>query len=150
VLKNSGLNIMRSLNGFKRLFFIFAALWSIGASIYLLLTPVTVQEVIAEGFASGEESIEQVSRQVSWYEVQGLWGVFVLIIFALLFSSIGVFATRSRHGALAIFSFLAITLTILATFSIGPLYFPAVLAVSVGWILLGLEKVLGLRDQTSG
>ena len=141
---------MRAFNRLRRLPFVFAALWSIGASINLLLTPSTVQEVIAESVASGSESIGQVSRQVSWYEAQGLWGVFVLIIFALLFSSIGVFATRNRYSMLALFSLLAMTLTFLAGFSVGPMFFPAVLAVALGWIGLGLEKLLRLKNRPSG
>lgn len=128
----------------------FAALWSIGASLYLLLTPIPVREIIAGSASTGSESVEQVTRQVSWYEAQGLWGVLVLIIFTLLFSSIGVLATRARYVSLAIFSLLATALTFLAGFSIGPLYFPAVLAVVAGWILLGLGKLLTANNQPSG
>ena len=140
---------MQIINRFRRLPFVFGALWSVGASIRILLTPMNFQSVIATIAEDGSESVEEVVKQVSWYEMQGLWGVIILIIFAFLFSTIGVLAFRGRLIILAVFSLLAISLTILASLSIGLLYFPAVLLVVIGWILLGLEKLLRPSDQIS-
>ncbi|MCI0891813.1 MAG: hypothetical protein J4N65_04530, partial [Chloroflexi bacterium] len=85
-----------------------------------------------------------------WYEVQGVWGVVVLLIFALLYSSTAYLASRNRLVALAIASASALMLTILAGFSIGPLYIPALLMVVVGWLTLGLGKMVRRKKQASG
>ena len=73
-----------------------AGLWSIAAGIYLLLTPITVQEITVSATAGGAQTTEQITRQVSWYHVQGLWGVFILVVFAALYASVGLFAHRNH------------------------------------------------------
>ena len=139
---------MQSLNKLYRVPFLFAAVWAIGAGIYLLLSPTTIQEIVATTSTDGSQTIEELSRQVSFYEVQGVWGVIVLLIFALLYSSTAYLALRNRLVALAIASSLALTLTVLAGFSIGLLYFPALLTVVVGWLTLGLVKLVRRKRQT--
>ncbi len=141
---------MRSIDKLYRIPFLFAAIWAIGAGIFLLLSPTTIQEVVATTSADGSQTIEELSRQVSFYEVQGVWGVIVLLIFALLYSSTAFFALRNRLVALALASSLALMLTVLAGFSIGLLYFPALLVVVVGWLTLGLVKLVRRKRQTSG
>ncbi len=141
---------MQSIDKLYRVPFLFAAIWAIGAGIFLLLSPTTIQEVVATTSADGSQTIEELSRQVSFYEVQGVWGVIVLLIFALLYSSTAFFALRNRLIALALASSLALMLTVLAGFSIGLLYFPALLTVIVGWLTLGLVKLVRRKRQTSG
>lgn len=141
---------MQSIDKLYRIPFLFAAIWAIGAGIFLLLSPTTIQEVVATTSADGSQTIEELSRQVSFYEVQGVWGVIVLLIFALLYSSTAFFALRNRLVALALASSLALMLTVLAGFSIGLLYFPALLTVIVGWLTLGLVKLVRRKRQTSG
>jgi len=140
---------MQTIDRLYRIPFLLAALLAIGASIYFLLSPTTIQEVVATTSANGSQTIEELSRQASWYEVQGVWGVVVLLIFALLYSSTAYLALRNRLVALAIASASALMLTILAGFSIGPLYIPALLMVVVGWLTLGLGKMVRSRSQTS-
>lgn len=127
------------------IFFVFAALWSLGGSIYLLASPVSIHERRAESTANGSEFVEEVNKQASWYEVQGLWGVIVLLIFALLFSSAAFFAFKGKYIALAVTSFLAVTLTFLAGLSVGPIYLLAVFAVLAGWLMLGLARLFRRR-----
>ncbi len=141
---------MQSIDKLYRIPFLFATIWAIGASIYLLLSPTTIQEVIATSSADGSQTIEELSRQVSFYEVQGVSGVIALFIFALLYSSTAYLAWRNRLVALALASSLAIMLTLLAGFSIGLLYIPALLTVAVGWLALGLVKLVRRKRQTSG
>ena len=141
---------MQSIDKLYRVPFLFAAIWAIGAGIFLLLSPTTIQEVVATTTADGGQTIEELSRQVSFYEVQGVWGIIVLLIFALLYSSTAFFALRNRLVALALASSLALMLTVLAGFSIGLLYFPALLTVIVGWLTLGLVKLVRRKRQTSG
>ena len=133
---------MRSIENLYRIPFLFAAVWATGAGIYLILSPTVIQEIVATTSADGGQTIEELSRQVSWYEAQGVWGVIVLLIFALLYSSTAVLVLRNRFVALAVASSLAVILTFLAGFSIGPLYIPALLAVVVGWLTLGLVKIV--------
>ncbi|MCI0828331.1 MAG: hypothetical protein J4N82_11370 [Chloroflexi bacterium] len=141
---------MQTIDRLYRIPFLLAALLAIGASIYFLLSPTTIQEVVATTSANGSQTIEELSRQASWYEVQGVWGVVVLLIFALLYSSTAYLALRNRLVALAIASASALMLTILAGFSIGPLYIPALLTVVVGWLTLGLGKMVRRKKQASG
>ena len=140
---------MLSIDKLYRIPFLFAAIWAIGAGIYLLLSPTTIQEVVVTTSADGSQTIEEFSGQVSFYEVQGVSGVFVLLIFALLYSSTAYLALRNRLIALAIASSVAIMLTVLAGFSIGLLYIPALLTVVVGWLTLGLVKLVRRKRQTS-
>ncbi|MCH7611689.1 MAG: hypothetical protein IIB10_13515 [Chloroflexi bacterium] len=141
---------MQLIDRLYRIPFLLAALLAIGASIYFLLSPTTIQEFVATTSANGSKTIEELSRQASWYEVQGVWGVVVLLIFALLYSSTAYLASRNRLVALAIASASALMLTILAGFSIGPLYIPALLTVVVGWLTLGLGKMVRRKKQASG
>jgi len=131
---------MQAAGRIGRTLLLAAGLWSIAAGIYLLLTPMTVQEITASATADGAQTTEQITRQVSWYQVQGLWGVFILIVFAALYASIGLFARRHHLVAAALASLAATTLTFLAGFSIGPFYLPATLAVLLGWLALGIGK----------
>jgi hypothetical protein len=94
--------------------------------------------------------VEEVTRPASWYEVQGLWGVIILLIFVLLFFSVAFLAFKEKYIALAVTSFLAVTLTFLAGLSIGPVYLPAALAVLAGGLLLGLARIFRSRKMSSG
>ena len=141
---------MLSTGKLYRIPFLLAAMWAIGAGIYLLLSPTVIQEIVGTTSADGSQTIEELSRQASWYEVQGVWGVIVLLIFALLYSSTALLASRKRLVALAIASSLALMLTVLAGFSIGLLYIPALLMVVVGWLTLGLAKIVRRNRQASG
>ncbi|MCH8340376.1 MAG: hypothetical protein IIA51_02305 [Chloroflexi bacterium] len=141
---------MQTIDRLYRIPFLLAALVAIGASIYFLLSPTIIHEIVATTSADGSQTVAELSRQASWYEVQGVWGVVVLLIFALLYSSTAYLASRNRLVALAIASASALMLTILAGFSIGPLYIPALLTVVVGWLTLGLGKMVRRKKQASG
>ena len=133
---------MRAAGRIGRTLLLAAGLWSIAAGIYLLLTPMTVQEITASATAGGAQTTEQITRQVSWYQVQGLWGAFILIVFAALYASIGLFARRHHLVAAGLASLAAATLTFLAGFSIGPFYLPATLAVLLGWLAMGIGRLV--------
>ncbi|KPK07501.1 MAG: hypothetical protein AMJ56_13265 [Anaerolineae bacterium SG8_19] len=141
---------MKFFNRLALILFGFAALWAIGGSIYLLATPTTIHEIKFESGDNGSEFVEEITRQASWYEVQGLWGVIVLFVFALLFFSVALFAFKRRYISLAITSFLAVILTFLAGLSIGPIYLLAVFAVLAGWLVLGITWIFRSRQQTPG
>ncbi len=124
--------------------FVIAGLWSFGASLFLLASPMTIHGMT--GADDGPGVVEFV-RQASFYEIQGLWGVFVLLIFAFVFALTGLFAVRDRTVGLAATSLLAVTLTCLALFSIGAAYLPAAFAVLAGWLVLGFTKLTSVREE---
>ena len=139
--------LLRYYTWLVRIPFLFSALWSIGVGLYLLLTPQTIIEQVAVSTPGSTETSEEIVRQVSWYQVQGLWGVIVLVVFAVLFILIGIFVFTQRLIAAAITSLLAVGLVYLAGLSIGPLYLPALLGVVVGWAFLGFARLTGERKE---
>lgn len=70
-----------------------------------------------------------------------MWGVILLAIFALIYISAAFFAVRNKTVLLALASLVACALTIVSGLSIGILYFPAMLAVVVGWQVLGISRL---------
>lgn len=128
-------------NILKRSPFIIAALWSIGASIYLLFAPFYMVHTVSNTNIDGQwESVEQV-RRATLYEANGFRIIIILLIFTLLFCSTAVLAVKDRYIPLAVLSLLATTLTILGMLTIGITYLPAVVAVAAGWILIALERL---------
>jgi hypothetical protein len=128
--------LLRYYTWLVRIPFLFSALWSIGVGLYLLLTPQTIVEQVAVSTPGSTETSEEIVRQVSWYQVQGLWGVIVLVV-----------VFTQRMIAAAITSLLAVGLVYLAGLSIGPLYLPALLGVVVGWAFLGFARLTGERKE---
>jgi hypothetical protein len=140
----------RRSEGLARIAFVLAAAWSIAVGSFRLLSPITVYEMRASATADEAHYAQEASRQVSWYSVQGTWGVIVLLIFVLLYGSVALFAVRSQRIGLVVTSLLTLALTFLAGFSVGPMYFPAALGLLLGWAALGFSIVLRRRGQTSG
>jgi uncharacterized membrane protein YdbT with pleckstrin-like domain len=79
-----------------------------------------------------------------------MWGVIVLVVFALLFSIVAFLALKRMYLALAAASILAVVLTFLAGFSIGPMYLPAVLGLLLAWIVLGIARIFRGGQSASG
>jgi hypothetical protein len=132
-----------------RIAFIAAAVWSVAASVYVLLSPLTVHEVRASRSANGSFIPEEITRQASWYEMQGLWGVIVIAIFASLFILIALLALKERYLPLLAISLLATILVFLTGFSVGPFYLPAVAALLLGWFGVGIHKLLSSGRSAS-
>ena len=89
--------------------------------------------------------VDTFTTEQSWYEAQGLWGVFVLFIFANLYLLAVHFAWRSSYIALTILSVTAIALSIVTGFSIGGLYFPAAVALFIGAMIFLFDRLIGSR-----
>lgn len=124
-----------------------AACLALVASLYILIAPVQVHEVTA---VSGEDGSTQttVIHQVSWYQVQGAWGVIFVSLLAALYGLTAFFAHRERTWSGIVSGVLAIMLTLLASLSVGPLYYPAMLiellAAAAAWI--GRLRLSNLSD----
>lgn len=129
-----------------RLLFLFAALWALGAGVWLLMSPTAVYSVSRAASAvpeGGQTEMMVVSvKDLSWYGAQGAWGLAVLGIFAALYGGASALARRRRWISATIVGLPALALTVLAGFSIGGLYAPAALAVVVAIVLTGLTVVI--------
>ena len=132
----------RFLQRLKITLFLVAALWAIIAGFWLALSPYTIEEITASGVADGAVTTEVHSKQVSFYAVQGAHGIFVLVAFALLYSSGLYFLRIGRPWLAVIGNALALTLTLLAGFSVGPAYLPAALAAMVGTALILFTTIM--------
>lgn len=120
-----------------RYLFIFAAIWSVLAGIVIFLTHggTSVTET-----ASGVDPSEMLITQISYFEMQGWWGVWMLITFAALFYGPLHFFRRGSRALAALFAVAAIILSILAGFSIGAFYLPAALALLIGLVSLPFDR----------
>ena len=123
-----------------------AASWAIGASLYIFFSPISGQVVTASGiFGDSSTVVETFTKEQSWYEAQGLWGVFVLVIFSGLYLLAARLAWRSNYVALAFVSVIAVALSIITGFSIGGVYLPAALGLFVATLMFLSSKLLGSR-----
>jgi hypothetical protein len=111
----------------------FAAIWALlaGIVIFFTLGGTSVTET-----ALGADPSEMIVTQISYFEMQGWWGVWMLITFAALFYGPLHFYRRGSRPLAALFAVVAITLSILAGFSIGAFYFPAAFALLIGLVSL--------------
>ncbi len=121
-----------------------AATWAVGASLYIFFSPVTTSGVTGILRRDSSEVVEFFTRQQSWYETQGLWGVIVLIIFSGLYILAVRVAWRGKYGALTIMGVVALALSIVSGFSIGGAYLPAALGLLIGALVL-LASSFGWR-----
>ena len=113
-----------------------ATVWAIGVSAYLLFSPITIHGITATTVSNGSGSVEHFTLQQSWYQVQGLWGSLVLVLVAG-FYSIGLYlAWRTAYARLAVLSVIALIFSYLAGFSIGLLYVPSAVGLTLGTALL--------------
>lgn len=123
-----------------KILFAFAALWSVIAGLFIFFNfGATSVTVVTE---SGTSTSQQTTSYLSWYESQGWWGVAILIIFALLFYGVLHFYQRGSIAGAVVFGLVAITLSILAGFTIGTLYWLGSLAVLIGLVLLPFRSRL--------
>ncbi len=117
-----------------------AASWAIGASLYIFFSPFPVQGV--RGISRNSSTfVETFTKEQSWYEAQGLWGVFVLVFFAGLFLLAVKLAWQSSYVALVVLSLIAVALSIITGFSIGGVYLPAAFGLFVGSLMLLSAKL---------
>ena len=116
-----------------RLFFTFAAFWGLGAGIAIFFIPMGTS--VTSTITSNGGSETTTATPISFFEMQGWWGVWILIAFAALYYGPLHFYRRDSQGMAVLFAVSAILLTILAGFSIGPFYLPAALALLAGLVL---------------
>ena len=126
-----------------------AAGWAVTVSLYLFFSPVSVHTETATAVSGASDSVKSAVSTQSWYQVQGLWGSIVLILFAGLYILALYLAWRPALIALAILSVAALTLSYLAGFSIGLLYLPSALGLLIGTVLLIVARNPVRNDKGS-
>ena len=137
---------MRRLIGLGKSVVALAAAWAVGASIYVFFSPLSGQGVTARRtFGESGSVVETFMTEQSWYEAQGLWGIFVLAIFAGIYLFAVRLAWNGHYIALTIVSVISIALSIIAGFSIGGIYFPAAVGLLVGALILLAARSLKSR-----
>lgn len=134
-----------SLELVVRAAFLIGVLWSVIAGVAILLSPVMVESATAdipegEGAADRPQPRFTVERR-TWYQVQGAWGVAVLVLFSAAYGGAAALIWRRSYLAGTTLSLLAAIMTVLAGFSIGLMYLPAAVAVLLGLLILGLAQL---------
>ena len=117
-----------------------ATFWAIGVSVYLFFSPITIHGITATAVSNGSGSVEHFTLQQSWYQVQGLWGSLVLVLVAG-FYGLGLYlAWRTAYRMLGVLSVIALMFSYVAGFSIGLLYVPSAVGLTLGTALLWLSR----------
>lgn len=119
-----------------------AATSAVGTSLYIFSTPVSVHGVTDLMFRDSSTVVEDFSREQSWYEAQGLWGILWLVFFSGLYLLAVRVAWKGNHIALAILSVTAVALSIVTGFSIGGAYLPSALGLFIGTLMCLSSKLL--------
>ena len=122
-----------------------AAIWAVGASIYIFSLPTPVNGVFDVIFRDSGAVVEAFTREQSWYEAQGLWGTLWLVLFSGLYLLAVRVAWSGNHKALAIMSATAIALSVVTGFSIGSAYLPAALGLFVGSLMFLSSNLMRAR-----
>lgn len=117
----------------------FAGAWAVGIGIWMIATPLRVSELIAVGESGSSLDPAINEYQVSFYSVQGMWGIFILLVFALLYGVSAWLYIRGRQGNALVTGTAAMVMTYLAGFSVGPAYLPAALATLAALIIIALR-----------
>ena len=117
-----------------------AAAWAVLVSLYFLLTPIPLHTIPAAAVSGASESIESAVITQSWYQVQGLWGTVVLLLFAGFYVLALYLIWHSAVPALIIMSLAGITISYITGFSIGLFYLPSALALLLAASLLWISR----------
>jgi hypothetical protein len=115
---------------------VMAATWAVGASLYVFSSPVSMHGVTGLILRDSSTVVETFTREQSWYEAQGLWGILWLVVFSGLYLVAVRVAWRGNYIALAIVSVIAVALSIVTGFSIGGAYLPAALGLFIGTLII--------------
>lgn len=127
-----------------------AAIWAVSISLYIFFTPLQVESITATDVQSNNISAEVEIQEVSWYEVQGVWGTVVLAIFAVMYTGAATLVWRHKHIAGGVWISLAFIMTYLAGFSVGPFYLPSAVLAAIGGLLLLISALFPARIGATG
>ena len=123
-----------------------AAIWAAGASLYIFSSPVSVHGVTGIVSRNTGTDVEIFTREQSWFEAQGLWGTFWLVLFVALYLLAVRVAWKDKHLLLALISLTAIALSIVTGFSIGGAYLPAAIGLFIAALMLLSTRLFGTQE----
>ena len=118
-----------------------AAVLAVLASLYIFFLPLQVSSLTATSVSSAPEVVEETTTQATWFQVQGWWGIFILLLFATLFCLAYYLARIQAVTWLGILSIALAMLSYLSGFSIGLYYLPAVLLLIIGTGTITFSKL---------
>ncbi len=124
---------------------VLAATWAVGASLYIFSLPLSVHGVTGTMMRNSGTVVEAVTKEQSWYEAQGLWGILWLVLFSALYLVAVQVAWRGSHAGLLSISVIAVALSVVTGFSIGGAYLPAGLALCIASVMLLSSKLVRAR-----
>jgi hypothetical protein len=109
-----------------------AAIWALAVSLLFFFLPQRV-EIQEATLVPGETTeVETVIEEKSFYEIQGLWGTVVLVLFAGFYAVPLRFVASNKRLLLVTWGLLALALSYITGFSIGLWYLPSALLLLAG------------------
>lgn len=120
-----------------RLLFTVAAVFALVAILVIVLTP-GGYSVTTEGTEGGSITT---TETLTFYEMQGPWGVFILFVFAALYYGVVHFYNLGKKWMAALFGTISIVMTVLALLSIGAFYSLSALLVLIGMVLMPFDNL---------
>ena len=119
-----------------------AAIWAVGASLYIFSSPVSVHGKTDLLLRDSSTVVEAITLEQSWHEAQGLWGILSLVFFSGLYLLADRVAWKGNRIALAITSVTAVALSLVTGFSIGSAYLPAAFGLFIGKLMFLSSNLL--------
>lgn len=118
-----------------KLVVVIAAIWAVGVSLYIFHLPVSMHGISGVIFSNSGAVVEAVTKEQSWYETHGLWGLLWLVIFSGIYLVAIRIAWSGNYTGLLIVGVIATTLSVITGFSIGGAYLPAGIGVLTGSLM---------------
>jgi hypothetical protein len=125
------------MKNLPRTFLILAFFLALAASLLILSSSSHITETTVYEDGAQETTV----RQLSWYQAQGTWGVMIVLIFAVVYALPYFLSSKDFLALAAHFALLALVLTWMAIFSIGPYYFPSAGALILSYMALGVARI---------
>lgn len=116
------------------------------ASLTIMFSPMDVHVMTASEVSGGAAIASDTAIQQSWYQVQGPWGVIILLLFSGLYGGGYILAQKEVYTWLGVLCLGLLSLSYLAGFSIGLLYLPSAILLSLGTGVL----IISRRQQSGG
>ncbi len=117
-----------------RILFALAAIWGLVAGLVIFFIPMGTS--VTATVTSTGSSETTTATPISFFKMQGWWGIWILIAFAALYYGPLHFYRRGSRALAASFAVATILLTVLAGFSIGYFYLPGAVILLIGLVLL--------------
>lgn len=102
------------------------------ASLYIFFSPLEVSSLTATSVSGEPEIVEETTKQATWFQIQGWWGIFILLAFTALYGLAYYLARIRAVTWLGLLCIALLLLSYLSGLSIGLYYLPAFLVLIIG------------------